>query len=192
MIQNQQIRKAFTRFRLGISQILTHKRRYTDENVVMLRCPLCNGETKNEVHLLATCTWYDHIHQKYLSERFNLEVFRYSCMYALAAQHSSSISAMSIYIFHALRTPVYLSMSPGDSPEFRHCFTISRSTSNLPFAKRAISRWFTETISADFRSRIVTTPLVYRNHFGRFPIQNFYYPVLHSENGVEWEEACCS
>ena len=49
-------------------------------------------------------------------------------------------------------------MSPGDSPEFRHCFTISCSTSNLPFAKRAISRWFTETTSADFRSRIFTTP----------------------------------
>ena len=103
MIQNQQIRKAFTRFRLGISQILTHKRRYTDENVVMLRCPLCNGETENEVHLLATCAWYDHIRQKYLSERFDLEVFRYNCLHALAAQHSSSISAMSIYIFYSLR-----------------------------------------------------------------------------------------
>ena len=55
-------------------------------------------------------------------------------------------------------TPVYLPMLPGDSPEFRHCFTISRSTSNLPFAKRAISRWFTETTSADFLSRIFTTP----------------------------------
>ena len=50
VIQNQQIRKAFTRFRLGTSQILTHKRRYTDENVVMLRCPLRNGETENKVH----------------------------------------------------------------------------------------------------------------------------------------------
>ena len=102
MIQNQQIRKAFTRFRLGISQILTHKRRYTDENAVMLRCPLCNGETENEVHLLATYAWYDHIRQKYLSEHFDLEVFRYNCMHALAAQHISSISAMSIYIFYAL------------------------------------------------------------------------------------------
>ena len=46
VIQNQQIRKAFTRFRLGISQILTHKRRYTDENVVMLRCPLCKVKPK--------------------------------------------------------------------------------------------------------------------------------------------------
>ena len=61
VIQNQQIRKAFTRFRLGISQILTHKRRYMDENVVMLRCPLYNSETENEVHLLATCAWYDRI-----------------------------------------------------------------------------------------------------------------------------------
>ena len=103
VIHNQQIRNAFTRFRLRISQILTHKRRYTDENAVMLRCPLCKGETENEVHLLATCAWYDHIRQKYLSERFDLEVFRYNCMHALAAQHSSSISAMSIYIFHALR-----------------------------------------------------------------------------------------
>ena len=102
VIQNQQIRKAFTRFRLGISQILTHKRRYTDENAVMLRCPLCKGEVENEVHLLATCAWYDHIHQRYLSERFDLEVFRYECMHALAAQHSFSIAAMSIYIFHAL------------------------------------------------------------------------------------------
>ena len=77
-------------------------------------------------------------------------------------------------------------MSPGDSPEFRHCFTISRSTSNLPFAKRAISRWFTETTSADFRSRIFTTPLVYRNHFGRFPIQNFttpFYTVKMASSG---------
>ena len=103
VIPNQQIRKAFTRFRLGISQIQTNKRRYRDENVVMLRCPLCNGEIENKVHLLATCAWYDHIRQKYLSERFNLEVFRYSCMHALAAQHSFSISAMYIYIFHALR-----------------------------------------------------------------------------------------
>ena len=85
MIQNQQIRNAFTRFRLGISQILTRKRRYTDENAVMLRCPLCNVETENEVHLLATCAWYDHIHQKYLSERFDLEVFQHNCMHALAA-----------------------------------------------------------------------------------------------------------
>ena len=35
VIQNQQIRKAFTGFRLGISQILTYKRWYTDENAVM-------------------------------------------------------------------------------------------------------------------------------------------------------------
>ena len=75
VIQNQQIRKAFTRFRFGMSQILTHKRRYTDEDAVMLRCPLCNGETENEVHLLATCAWYDHIRQKYLSECFDLEFF---------------------------------------------------------------------------------------------------------------------
>ena len=79
VIQNQQIRKAFTRFRLGISQILTHKRRYTDENAVMLQCPLCNGETENEVHLLATCAWYDHIRQKYLSERFDFEAQLHAC-----------------------------------------------------------------------------------------------------------------
>ena len=105
VIQNQQIWKASTRFRLGIGQILTHKRRYTDENTVMLRCPLCNGETENEVHLLATCAWYDHIRQKYLSIHFDSEVFQYNCMHALATQHSSSrpISAMSIYIFYALR-----------------------------------------------------------------------------------------
>ena len=103
VIQNQQIRKAFTRFGLGISQILTHKRRYTDENAVMLRCLLRNGEAENEVHFLATCAWYDHICQKYLSQHFDLEVFRCKCMHALAAQHSSSISVMSIYIFHALR-----------------------------------------------------------------------------------------
>ena len=66
VIQNQQIRKAFTRFRLGISQILTHKLWYRDGNAVRLRCPLCNSETENEVHLLATCAWYDTIHQKYL------------------------------------------------------------------------------------------------------------------------------
>ena len=103
VIQNQQIRKAFTRFRLGISQKRAHKRRYTDENAVMLRCPLCNGEIEHEVHLLATCAWYDHIRQKYLSEHFDLEVFRYNCLHAFAEQHSSGISAMFVYIFYALR-----------------------------------------------------------------------------------------
>ena len=60
-------------------------------------------ETKNEVHLLATCEWYDYIRQRHFSERFDLEVFWYNCMHGLAAQLSSSISAMSIYIFFALR-----------------------------------------------------------------------------------------
>ena len=55
VIHNQQIRKTFTRFRLEISQKLTHKRQHMDENAAMLRCPLCNDETEIEVHLFATC-----------------------------------------------------------------------------------------------------------------------------------------
>ena len=117
VIPNQQIRKTFTRFRLGISQILTYMRRYMDDNAAMLQCPLCNGETKNEAHLLATCGWYDHICQKYLSERFGLELFQYNCRHVLATQHSFSISAMSIYIFYALRLRDDQANKPKSSPK---------------------------------------------------------------------------
>ena len=74
-----------------------------DENGVMLRCPLSNGKTENEERLLATCGWYDHIRQKCLSERFDLDVFQYDCMQALATPHSSRVSAISMCIFYALR-----------------------------------------------------------------------------------------
>ena len=66
MLHKEQMRKTFTKFRIGFTQILKHKRRYTDENAAILRCPLCNDETENEVHLLTTCGWYDHTLQKFL------------------------------------------------------------------------------------------------------------------------------
>ena len=68
----------FTRFRLGILQILTHKRRHMGENSAMSRCRLYNGETENEVHLLATCGWYGRIRQGHLSQRFDYDVFQYN------------------------------------------------------------------------------------------------------------------
>ena len=40
---------------------------------------------------------------KDISERFDLEVFQHKCMHALATQHSSSTSAMPMYIVYTLR-----------------------------------------------------------------------------------------
>ena len=106
VIQCQQIRKTFTRFRLGIDKMLRHSRErghVGEKGVIMLSRPLCNGEAENEEHLLAICGWYHHIGQQYLFERSDLDVFQYKSTHALTMHHSSSVSAISILYTLRLR-----------------------------------------------------------------------------------------
>ena len=52
---NKAPRDVFTRFRMGISEIKTHKLRYSTDRSDSLSCPLCKCCVDDEIHFLFIC-----------------------------------------------------------------------------------------------------------------------------------------
>ena len=52
---NKALRDVFIRFRMGISEIKTHKLRYSTDPSDDLSCPLCKCCVDDEIHFLFVC-----------------------------------------------------------------------------------------------------------------------------------------
>ena len=63
------LRKALIRFRLGISELRTHKFRYCSEDV-HLDCQLCGCSLDNEMHFLFYCDNLSALREKFIPSRY--------------------------------------------------------------------------------------------------------------------------
>ena len=54
-VTNKALRDVFIRFRMGISEIKTHKLRYSTDPSDDLSCPLCKCCVDDEIHFLFVC-----------------------------------------------------------------------------------------------------------------------------------------
>ena len=57
------------RFRLGVSNILCHKYKYSN-NINIHLCPLCKKDIEDEHHILLVCKVYENLRLTYLPEKF--------------------------------------------------------------------------------------------------------------------------
>ena len=65
LIDKNNFRKALARFRLGVSEINSHRHRFSS-SAVARQCPFCPGVLEDEAHVVYICPSYVELRQKYL------------------------------------------------------------------------------------------------------------------------------
>jgi hypothetical protein len=101
VIISKYVRNMFIRFRLGVSELKSHKFRYTPD-VHSLACPLCNHSPEDEVHFLFYCPGYEDMRRSYL-HKFNLDYFKHQKLAILKTQNHESIADLAKFIFYAFK-----------------------------------------------------------------------------------------
>ena len=65
-------RNAIAQFRMGVSNINSHKYRYSD-NQQNWNCPFCTDTTETETHFLFECQVYDDVRSRYFYNSINID-----------------------------------------------------------------------------------------------------------------------
>lgn len=65
-VKNKHIRDVLIRFRIGASDIRTHKMRFAFVSPNDLKCPLCNAGIEDEIHTLFYCKSLNDLRHKYI------------------------------------------------------------------------------------------------------------------------------
>jgi hypothetical protein len=69
-VKNRKLRNCLIRFRLGISDLKTHKYRYVKDHTTDLSCPFCAGVVDEENHFLFECTRLSELRNKHLISKY--------------------------------------------------------------------------------------------------------------------------
>ena len=71
-VTNKHISDVLIRFKIGGSNIRTHKLRYVVHTAGDLMCPLCNTAYEDEMHTLFYCKFLDDLRQKYIPRKYTI------------------------------------------------------------------------------------------------------------------------
>ena len=97
------MRRILTRFRLGISDIRTHKYRYSNVSETNLLCPFCIESQENEVHFLLKCPVYHDLRLRYIDKKYYaLPCFFRFCL-LMSTQNVNTIWNLSMYMLKAFK-----------------------------------------------------------------------------------------
>ena len=69
LLKNPILRKRLTRIRLGVSQLKTHKHRYSNQEG-NTDCSFCQGIEESEIHFILVCPKYKSIREQYIPEKY--------------------------------------------------------------------------------------------------------------------------
>ena len=94
------IRRLLSRFRMGVSAILTHKYRFVNDKETV--CPMCTELEENDIHFLLHCPVYHDLRVKYLSP-FHSPPNEISFNSMLQMEDSNMITGLSLYIYHSIQ-----------------------------------------------------------------------------------------
>ena len=98
-------RKILTKCRLGILDIQSNKR---FSNVSKdLKCPICNQEEENEMHILFKCPCYNYLRQKYISKHWPNNNFT-SLKDILSTQEEDKLKDLSMFLFYSMKRKDYM------------------------------------------------------------------------------------
>ena len=98
-VTNKYIRDVLIRFRIGASNIRTHKLRYVAHTPGDLMCPLCNTAYEDEMHTLFYCKFLDDLRQKYIPRKYTVQP-SYATLRRMM-QDKSCLHDLGRFIYHS-------------------------------------------------------------------------------------------
>jgi len=100
VIERPVFRRLFGRFRMGVSEIFSHKLRYSSASYNV--CPCCMEEEEDDIHVLLQCPVYADLRAKFFHfcyEPPNMETFSL----LMSSDDDGVIQGISLYLYHAFR-----------------------------------------------------------------------------------------
>ena len=99
LVINKHIRDIVIRFRVGVSDLRSHKMRYALPKPEDLVCPLCNFVLEDEMHFLFYCKNLDDLRKKYIPSKYSVYP-SYDTFRALM-QDENCVQNLGRYIYHS-------------------------------------------------------------------------------------------
>ena len=93
------LRDVFIRFRLGVSEIKTHKLRYSTDPSDDLSCPLCKCCVDDEIHFLFVCKATEALRSKLLPQVY----FQDWRKQLTILNDTEPMTNVARYIYHSLK-----------------------------------------------------------------------------------------
>jgi len=102
VLDRKVFRDVYIRFRLGISDILSHKLRYHAYEADSFKCPICKSSPETDAHFLLICPGYKELRDKYLCTDNGKDVeANFSCL--MTDENSGNIRNVSRFLYHAFK-----------------------------------------------------------------------------------------
>ena len=100
-ITNKHLRDLYIRFRIGASEIQTHKHRYTSDSRHSLQCPLCNSRLEDEMHFLFFCKKLEALRHRFIPAKYT----KFPTYITLNNMFNdgSCLQAVARYIYYGLK-----------------------------------------------------------------------------------------
>ena len=98
-VTNKALRDVFIRFRMGISEIKTHKLRYSTDPSDDLSCPLCKCCVDDEIHFLFVCKATEAFRSNFLPQVY-CQDWRKQLTILNDTEHMTNVAR---YIYHSLK-----------------------------------------------------------------------------------------
>ena len=99
LVTNKHIRDILIRFRVGASELRSHKMRYVAQDPEDLMCPLCNDVFEDVMHFLFQCKQLEDLRQKYIPRKYlmypSLDIF------GALLQDEKCVYDLGRYIYHS-------------------------------------------------------------------------------------------
>ena len=97
-VKHIQARNFLIQVRLGVSQLNTHRFRFTSESTL---CPLCKLDIESEKYFILTCPCHDSIRREFISKRYyqNPSLFKLTMLFA--TENKNIMLNLANYILHA-------------------------------------------------------------------------------------------
>ena len=102
VIKSINIRKIFTRFRLGMLPLRAHFLNFNNANTSFNNsCPFCTNVPETELHFLLTCPKYDHLRTQFISKKYYRQPSLFKLTLLMSSCNKTVILRVCIFVYKA-------------------------------------------------------------------------------------------
>ena len=100
---NRYVKSALTKFRFGISDIASHRFRYSKREDCDIRCRLCNTGREEEVHFLFCCPALSDLREKLIQSKYYSDPCMFRFIILMSATNESVLNNLAFYVYEGLK-----------------------------------------------------------------------------------------
>ena len=100
---NSYIKRALTKFRLGISCLACHRLRYKVVSQGDFLCRLCNSGKEDEIHFLLCCPALHDLRSKLINKKYYVDPCMFRFCILMSSRNESVIHNLALYVYEALK-----------------------------------------------------------------------------------------